>query len=229
MSISETEKRLREECAQHPFCTKAAGALAAWLRSKKRFQEARTCRRIVKRLQERRNAMVLVNQGLIGKQIERMAHLPSLALRGGKECYSDGQIGLIRACELWDPERGIQFSTYASLAIRNEILHGMEQDGLPVTSSGRVLERESLQEHEPSTTDTPELEEADTKARILGIIAELPEKEREVIALLYYQDANGEEAGERLGITRQAVQARHTKALAEIRKQLRWCPVREVA
>ena len=59
------------------------------------------------------------------------------------------------------------------------------------------------------------------KGLIADTIALLPEKERLVVSLYYYEDLNMKEIGGILGITESRVCQIHTKAVARLRSKLR--------
>ena len=58
------------------------------------------------------------------------------------------------------------------------------------------------------------------KARLSDAITDLPEKEKVVIALYYYEDLNLREIGEVLGVTESRVSQLHTKAVLRLRSKL---------
>jgi RNA polymerase sigma factor (sigma-70 family) len=66
---------------------------------------------------------VQANLGLIGWQVRRM-RLPS---DEAEEAFQDGLIGLLRAAEKFEPERGFKFSTYAIFWIRQAIDRGRSE------------------------------------------------------------------------------------------------------
>ena len=61
----------------------------------------------------------------------------------------------------------------------------------------------------------------ETKQVIAETIARLPEKERLVISLYYYEDLNMKEIGSILGITESRVCQIHTKAVLRLRSKLK--------
>lgn len=72
-----------------------------------------------------RNELVMENQGLV--------HQVAKGFRGRGVEMDDlvgwGQLGLLRAAELFEPERGLRFSTYATYWIRNAIFAGLGRAG----------------------------------------------------------------------------------------------------
>ena len=60
----------------------------------------------------------------------------------------------------------------------------------------------------------------DLKDRIADSIAMLPEREKLVIALYYYENLTLREIGEVLGVTESRVSQLHTKAVLRLRSKL---------
>ena len=75
--------------------------------------------------------LVLHYQGLVFK----LAHKIVRKLKQGTEVedlISDGMVGLVKAIDAFDLERGFQFSTYATPVVRGSILNGLRRlDWLP--------------------------------------------------------------------------------------------------
>lgn len=75
--------------------------------------------------------LVVKYQGLVYS----LAHRIVRRLKQGTEVedlISDGMVGLVKAIDAFDPERGFQFSTYATPVIRGSILNGLRRlDWLP--------------------------------------------------------------------------------------------------
>src|SRR4051794_30847132 len=70
---------------------------------------------------EARNERVMENQGLV-HQVARGFRGRGVAL---EDLVQFGNIGLIRAAEKFEPERGLRFSTYAVYWIRQAIYKGI--------------------------------------------------------------------------------------------------------
>ena len=62
---------------------------------------------------------------------------------------------------------------------------------------------------------------SETKGIVADTIATLPEKERLVISLYYYEDLNMKEIGNILGITESRVCQIHTKSVLRLRSKLK--------
>ena len=64
------------------------------------------------------------------------------------------------------------------------------------------------------------LDVGDLKDRIADAIARLPEREKLVIALYYYENLTLREIGEVLGVTESRVSQLHTKAVLRLRSRM---------
>ncbi len=199
------------------------------------------------------------------------------------DLISAGIMGLIKAVETFEPERGFKFETYASHKIRGAILDELRSlDWVPrsVRQKSRDLQRVfaklenqlgrvpyddevceemgiSLAEYEdllsevtPTTilsleesmpdresdskeirlidtiedpgSDNPlkEMGFAEVKNILKSAIAELPEKEKLVVALYHYEELTLKEIGVVLDITESRVSQIHSKAILKLRSRL---------
>jgi RNA polymerase sigma factor for flagellar operon FliA len=199
------------------------------------------------------------------------------------DLISAGIMGLIKAVETFEPERGFKFETYAGHKIRGAILDELRSlDWVPrsVRQKSRDLQRVyaklenqlgripyddevcqemgiSLEEYEnllsevtPTTilsleesmpdreSDSKELRLIDTiedpgsenplkemgfnevKDILKSAIAELPEKEKLVVALYHYEELTLKEIGVVLDITESRVSQIHSKAILKLRSRL---------
>ena len=64
------------------------------------------------------------------------------------------------------------------------------------------------------------LDVGDMKDRIADAIARLPEREKLVIALYYYENLTLREIGEVLGVTESRISQLHTKAVLRLRSRM---------
>jgi RNA polymerase sigma factor for flagellar operon FliA len=196
---------------------------------------------------------------------------------------SAGILGLIKAVETFEPERGFKFETYAAHKIRGSILDELRAlDWVPrsVRQKARDLQRTyaklenelgrlpyddevcdslgisikeyedilsdvapvtiiSLEESMPDrSSDSKELRIIDTiedpgssnplrelgfnevKAILKEAIANLPEKEKLVVALYHYEELTLKEIGVVLDITESRVSQIHSKAILKLRSKL---------
>jgi RNA polymerase sigma factor for flagellar operon FliA len=74
---------------------------------------------------------------------------------------------------------------------------------------------------DPDAPDPAQVMDAtDMKDRVADAIARLPEREKLVVALYYYENLTLREIGEVLGVTESRVSQLHTKAVLRLRGRL---------
>jgi RNA polymerase sigma factor FliA len=79
--------------------------------------------------------------------------------------------------------------------------------------------------HDPNAVDPErEMDAAELKDRLADAIESLPERERLVVALYYYENLTLREIGEVLGVTESRVSQLHTKAVLGLRSNLQTLP-----
>ncbi len=96
-----------------------------------------------------------------------------------------------------------------------EEIRGNHQDGDRSGSFADIIE--DINSENPFAS----LKLLETKHVISDTIGSLPEKERLVISLYYYEDLNMKEIGNILGITESRVCQIHTKAVLRLRSKLK--------
>jgi len=75
--------------------------------------------------------------------------------------------------------------------------------------------------HDPDALDPAAvMDQTDLKDRVADAIARLPEREKLVVALYYYENLTLREIGEVLGVTESRVSQLHTKAVLRLRSRL---------
>jgi RNA polymerase sigma factor for flagellar operon FliA len=75
--------------------------------------------------------------------------------------------------------------------------------------------------HDPGAPDPSQaVDESELKDRVADAIAHLPEREKLVVALYYYENLTLREIGEVLGVTESRVSQLHTKAVLRLRSRM---------
>ena len=81
---------------------------------------------------------------------------------------------------------------------------------------------DTLARNLPVAAEDPQavVDQGELRDRISGAIAALPEREKLVVALYYYENLTLREIGEVLGVTESRVSQLHTKAVLRLRSKL---------
>jgi RNA polymerase sigma factor (sigma-70 family) len=131
------------------------------------------------------------------------------------QVLQEGRIGLWRAILGFDTERGVAFSTYASVAIARHVWRAVAQ------AEKRKQDRDCLA---PATRLTAPLLDAlgwEVEAVLGTLVERLPAKQRFVVRAYYGLDGRGgrtlAQVGQQLGCTRQAVHYHLHTALVSLR------------
>ncbi len=117
-------------------------------------------------------------------------------------------------------EMGVGEFQEAILQISNSTIAALDELWTVSDSSGdQVSLLDTLaDEHAPDPSTA--LDSADLRDRTADAIARLPEREKLVIALYYYESLTLREIGEVLGVTESRVSQLHTKAVLRLRSRL---------
>ena len=216
---------------------------------------------------ELRNRLVLQYSPLVKYVAGRVrSGLPSSVDQS--DLVSDGVIGLMDAIERFEPERGLQFQTFAVPRIRGSIIDGLRAlDWVPRSVRNKVRDIEhaqvTLEKRLGRTPDDEEIaaelgitvrelrdlyakvsftslasfeefgltdelapasleaiEDEQGKATLMRAVEELPERDRIIIALYYFEGLTLAEIGEILGVTESRISQLHTKATLALRSKL---------
>ena len=223
---------------------------------------------------EFRNKIVLAYAFLV-KSIARRASALSGNYVDSEDLMSYGMLGLIKAIEKFDPDKGVTFETFATYRIRGEIIDYMRRnDWVPRGVRKRAQEidkaaNEFKNEHgrDPSEEDlakklgvnkneiddtlnqserfnlisfeelildavtidsglasdeNPEgsLQEGELLEMLTNAIDALPERERLVITLYYYEELTLKEISVVMGVSESRISQIHTKAVGTLKKSL---------
>jgi RNA polymerase sigma factor (sigma-70 family) len=234
-----TKKQILSRIGKHPNDPAGRLLYADWLKDHGHIHEAKKQLAEAKRLTERRDKLVMENQGLVGMMLARLLQLPAVQARPQGAPASDAQLGLLYAANLWREDFGVKFSTYACRGIAREVFRHINDDWLirvPETSSRRKpspkwesnrQECRAPIERGASTLsirDPRSAEEADEKeverSNVDEAVASLPLAQAAVVDALWYRGLSPAEAAEELAISPELLKAWKEKALTALRKKL---------
>ncbi len=147
-----------------------------------------------------------------------------------EDAVQAGRIGLWRAIQGYDPQRGTRFSTYAVVAIRRAIWRAVAQHQCP---SGDPDQRLPLASWAVDLPDPIErLHQAEVRAELSHLVGTLPRRLRQVVVAHYGLDGSPSQTftviGQALGVTRQRVQQLHVEALLWLAQPDRSLGLREL-
>jgi RNA polymerase sigma factor (sigma-70 family) len=137
--------------------------------------------------------------------------------RISENAVADGWFGLVQAAGRFDPSRGHQFLTYALPRIIGAI-----RDARRERLCLRVKRRAFLEAaHLPDDLVSPDrTDDAAEAALVREAMLGLPEQERAVLSLLYFEELPAREVAAVLGVHESRVSQVKAKALGRLRRRL---------
>ena len=124
------------------------------------------------------------------------------------ELEQEGMIGLLEAATKYDDSKGAKFSTYATYWIKKKIIQSLDNESKSSLQSLELDDRVIA-----SGLDT---ESAATKDDF-KLPAEMPEREKQVLRLLFEKQLTLKEIADELGITRERARQFKEKGLRRLR------------
>jgi RNA polymerase sigma factor FliA len=106
------------------------------------------------------------------------------------------------------------------LQISNSTIAALDELWTVSDSSGDQVSLLDTLSDENAPDPAAAIDQTDLKERVADAIARLPEREKLVIALYYYENLTLREIGEVLGVTESRVSQLHTKAVLRLRSRL---------
>lgn len=127
--------------------------------------------------------------------------------RGGREDgMQEGRIGVLKAIQKFDADRGAQFSTYAFWHIRKAMERAMQHADIP-------------QEEIRKSAPIPAFDEAEL-GEVRELVEGLSDHDRELIVARFYDGKTLEQIGQELGIHKYTVSLRISKVLGNLKEKL---------
>lgn len=191
---------------------------------------------------EERNQALLTWYPMVQRIARRAA--ASYGLPQGVETadlVSYGVLGLAEAWERFDAGRGVAFDVYAIPRVRGAIIDAIRagdwvprkarqkarSTGAPVMA---LVSMNGRSEHSPAEADRlaeeqmplpgEELDAAETRRELLAAINRLPDRERLIVSLRYFEGNQLADIAGLLGVTESRVSQLHTRALRMLRSAL---------
>lgn len=155
---------------------------------------------------EARQELIKAYQPLVYKIVRQYAGREEVLM----DLIQEANLGLIKAVDSYDPERGVKFATFASYHIRGRILDYLQEGIRPLLEIKQVshdyLERE--------------VELRCLFDRVKAVLEEIPLKERAIIEGIYLADKNASLLARELGISLSYLYRLQKKAIRRIRGKL---------
>lgn len=121
---------------------------------------------------------VEANRGLVGMVVFRWMKLSEDV---AEDAIQDGMLGLMRAAQLYDPDRGFTFSTYAMAWIRQNIQRGRER------REGRNFARARRQGEDYEPPMSLDIERGDGEGSTLhGVLPARDDSERDAVSTVAF-------------------------------------------
>lgn len=201
-----------EHAAADAIVARAAECSQEWHREAVRTRDA---------YRSARNRFVAANLRLVVMFAQRHGRM-TMALA---DRIQEGNLGLMKAVDRFDPERGVRFATYAAWWIRHAIVRPAAK--LQNASARNVSCDEDGVEGLCDASSLAELEgvvDRRDHERMLAALAELPDRERDIVherfALPGATTGTFEQIGHRHGISRERARQVQRTALERLRRKL---------
>jgi RNA polymerase sigma factor (sigma-70 family) len=177
--------------------------------------------------------LVRENEKLVHLVVNRYLQRYSVSGMEREDLVSWGMLGLMHAARAWDPARSGSFSTLGCKAIERMIARGVMREWKPAEAAVTVSLDALVSEEESGGREDSFGEllagEQDVEGEILtdasraavrAAVAELPEPQRRLIEMHFYEEVPVAEAAVALGLSRQGAYERQRMALRKLRSTL---------
>lgn len=181
--------------------------------------------------------------GQLWEQIEKLVKwkatriINALAGRGGVEfddLYQCGYLAMVAAVDSFSPEKGefaawfmlylktafAEVTGYRTQAGRNDPLNTAVSLDMPLSDDGALFGDLIPDKQAEATLEAVEerLFQKQMEATMEDVLSDIPEQERDVLRLRYWDNMTLEAAGERQGISRNQVRQLESKAIRTLRR-----------
>jgi len=140
-----------------------------------------------------------------------MARKYSTSLVSTDDLVQEGFLGLVEAERLFDPSKGVDFSTYAAYWVRKKMLALVDRE------RRHALETVRLDEELLPAAPPPGDEQGEKPGSCAAIYENLPVLERQVVNLIFWERKSTPEAARILGISKERVRQLRERALRRFR------------
>ena len=152
----------------------------------------------------------MANRGLVGTTLR--LYFPAIPPAAWDDAFQAGLLGLLRAAELYDPEKGFAFGTYAVRWIRQSISRSSgERELIRIPQHYRGAEREQLRErlltvrlkgdHAGNVAERPRQNDHAENLRLaVAVLRKLPRREARVLRARFLWGWSQERVGRLLGV-----------------------------
>lgn len=148
------------------------------------------------------------NIGLVVSTVARLG----VSRRHREDAQQEGMIALLNACKAFDPNAGVQFSTFAVKAITNAVFNYLRGEG---RSKGRI---DRLMD-----ATTPEMLEAspvEMTDGVLKALAQLDSRTQQIVRMRHLEGLTLEAVADRVGLGKSRVQVLEKQGLERLREIL---------
>lgn len=144
------------------------------------------------------------------------------------DLYQAARLGIVSASRTFKPDAGFAFITHAWTCAKNNVRKHMRDEHavikVPITADAstavRVVDSETASSLLEFAVSNDDITESERSIVLAQAISDLPEKQRDVIQMIYYEGMTFEEVAPHLGVSRQYVHTLMTKGLSSLKTAL---------
>lgn len=192
-----------------------------------------------------RNEIVLMYMDLVKMIAVSMRNIYT-GYAESDDIINEGVIALMAAIDGFDPEKNVKFETYAGIRIKGAVIDYLRKlDRVPRTlrklskqlddnfarlnselcrtpTDEELLYEDNLDENISASSETADAKmyEREKKQVIADAVATLPEKEKQVVTMYYYERLKYSEIAKVMSITQSRVCQIHSKAMLTLKNKL---------